>query len=70
MPICGNYQEEGFHWMYNLHENGFGGCLADDMGLGKTLQTLSLMLKLKRQKSEIKIKDPSKWPAQFIWRKW
>ena len=46
-----NYQRTGFQWMYGLHVNGFGGCLADDMGLGKTLQTLVLLLKLKRQDS-------------------
>ena len=50
-----NYQEEGFRWMYRLGENGFGGCLADDMGLGKTLQTLTLLQKLKRPKSEIQL---------------
>lgn len=49
------YQEEGFRWMAGLYENGFGGCLADDMGLGKTLQTLTLLLKLKRAKTEIVI---------------
>ena len=36
-------------WMYHLNKNGFGGCLADDMGLGKTLQTLALLLKLRKQ---------------------
>jgi SNF2 family DNA or RNA helicase len=46
-----SYQRTGFQWMYGLHMNGFGGCLADDMGLGKTLQTLALLLKLKRQDS-------------------
>ena len=44
--------------MFHLYKNGFGGCLADDMGLGKTLQTLTLLLKLKRLKKEIKIKNP------------
>ena len=44
------YQEGGFRWMYGLFKNGMGGCLADDMGLGKTLQTLTLLLKLKRAK--------------------
>ena len=44
-----NYQEEGFSWMYQLCENQLGGCLADDMGLGKTLQTLTLLLKLKKK---------------------
>lgn len=53
-----NYQEEGFRWMYGLYSNGFGGCLADDMGLGKTLQTLTLLLKLKRLKQDIKVNDP------------
>jgi SNF2 family DNA or RNA helicase/ribosomal protein S17E len=43
-----NYQKEGFGWMYGLYKNGFGGCLADDMGLGKTIQTLTLLMKLKR----------------------
>lgn len=53
-----NYQEEGFRWMYGLYENGFGGCLADDMGLGKTLQTLALLLKLKRAKTGVKVTNP------------
>jgi hypothetical protein len=48
------YQKAGFQWMYGLYMNGFGGCLADDMGLGKTLQTLTLLLKLKRQDSSPK----------------
>jgi SNF2 family DNA or RNA helicase len=43
-----SYQKTGFRWMFGLHKNGFGGCLADDMGLGKTLQTLALLVKLKR----------------------
>ncbi|NQU87192.1 MAG: DEAD/DEAH box helicase [Mariniphaga sp.] len=51
------YQVEGFSWLYQLHINGFGGCLADDMGLGKTLQALALLLKLKRLKSKIIIHD-------------
>lgn len=65
IPLPGNinaklrtYQNEGFQWMYQLYENGFGGCLADDMGLGKTLQTLTLLLKLKRAKKAIEIKNP------------
>ncbi|MGQ8336654.1 DEAD/DEAH box helicase [Sunxiuqinia sp. A32] len=55
-----SYQEEGFSWMYHLYEHQFGGCLADDMGLGKTLQTLTLLLKLKRLKSVINIPQISK----------
>jgi SNF2 family DNA or RNA helicase len=48
-----NYQKEGFSWMYHLYENQLGGCLADDMGLGKTLQTLTLLLKIKKAKAQI-----------------
>jgi superfamily II DNA or RNA helicase len=44
-----NYQRDGYNWMYHLFAKGLGGCLADDMGLGKTIQTLTLLLKLKRQ---------------------
>ncbi|MGD9931418.1 MAG: DEAD/DEAH box helicase [Mangrovibacterium sp.] len=52
-----SYQHEGFSWMYQLYEHQFGGCLADDMGLGKTLQTLTLLLKLKRLKKQIIIPE-------------
>jgi SNF2 family DNA or RNA helicase len=41
------YQLEGLQWLYFLHENRFGGCLADDMGLGKTIQALALLLTVK-----------------------
>ena len=53
-----SYQLDGYNWMVQLNENGFGGCLADDMGLGKTLQTLALLLKLKRQKKGVIINSP------------
>ena len=43
------YQKAGYAWIYFLHQNRLGGCLADDMGLGKTLQTLTLLLKLKNE---------------------
>ncbi|MCF6334095.1 MAG: DEAD/DEAH box helicase [Draconibacterium sp.] len=56
--VLRNYQEEGFNWMHRLHTNSLGGCLADDMGLGKTLQTLTLLLKLKRVKQSIKVNNP------------
>ncbi|WP_167612013.1 DEAD/DEAH box helicase [Maribellus sediminis] len=52
------YQKDGFQWMYGLYKNGMGACLADDMGLGKTLQTLTLLLKLKRKKQGIIVPDP------------
>ncbi|MFV0591152.1 MAG: SNF2-related protein [Draconibacterium sp.] len=54
------YQEEGFNWMYSLYKNGLGGCLADDMGLGKTLQTLTLLLKLKRSQQPVKTGESDK----------
>jgi superfamily II DNA or RNA helicase len=38
------YQEQGFQWLWFLHEIGSGGVLADDMGLGKTVQTIALLL--------------------------
>jgi non-specific serine/threonine protein kinase len=41
------YQKAGFEWLYFLHENGFGGCLADDMGLGKTIQALVFLQSLR-----------------------
>jgi len=59
------YQEEGFNWMYGLYKNGMGGCLADDMGLGKTLQTLTLLLKLKRRKRSIHVSASNKNSAQL-----
>ncbi|TDN98419.1 DEAD/DEAH box helicase [Sunxiuqinia elliptica] len=59
-----SYQEEGFSWMYHLYEHQFGGCLADDMGLGKTLQTLTLLLKLKRMKRQILVTDPTESKEQ------
>jgi superfamily II DNA or RNA helicase len=43
------YQLAGYSWMYFLHKNRLGGCLADDMGLGKTLQTLTLLSKIKQE---------------------
>ncbi|MFV0265762.1 MAG: DEAD/DEAH box helicase [Draconibacterium sp.] len=48
-----NYQYDGFKWMHDLYKNNMGGCLADDMGLGKTLQTLTLLLLLKRKRQSI-----------------
>jgi len=47
-----NYQHEGYSWMVQLYENKLGGCLADDMGLGKTIQTLTLLLKIRKKNSQ------------------
>ena len=41
------YQEQGFQWLWFLHEIGSGGILADDMGLGKTVQAIALLLAVK-----------------------
>jgi len=43
------YQVTGVRWLHFMASLGLGGCLADDMGLGKTLQTLALLLWLKRE---------------------
>jgi len=43
------YQIQGYRWLCNLAQLGFGACLADEMGLGKTLQTIALLLKNKEQ---------------------
>ncbi|MEC7984455.1 MAG: DEAD/DEAH box helicase [Myxococcota bacterium] len=37
------YQEEAYHWLFNLSQWSPGACLADDMGLGKTVQTLAFL---------------------------
>ncbi len=38
------YQFDGYKWMMQLSQMGFGACLADDMGLGKTVQALAIIL--------------------------
>ena len=43
------YQREGVCWLWFMTRLGLGACLADDMGLGKTIQTLALLLQLKRE---------------------
>ncbi|NLN02530.1 MAG: DEAD/DEAH box helicase [Lentisphaerae bacterium] len=43
------YQETGIRWLHFMASLGLGACLADDMGLGKTLQTLGLLLWLRRE---------------------
>ncbi|HEY6460268.1 MAG TPA: SNF2-related protein, partial [Polyangiaceae bacterium] len=47
------YQEQGFQWLWFLHEIGSGGVLADDMGLGKTVQTLALLLAVKNEDAKV-----------------
>ncbi len=44
------YQERGFKWAVNNLKNGFGVILADDMGLGKTIQTIAILLHMKKEK--------------------
>lgn len=46
------YQETGVRWLFFMASLRLGGCLADDMGLGKTIQTLALLLWLKRDAAE------------------
>lgn len=38
-----DYQQTGYHWLWLLRQNGFGGLLCDDMGLGKTHQAIALI---------------------------
>lgn len=38
-----NYQKNGYHWLYQMSQLGFGACLADDMGLGKTVQMIAFL---------------------------
>ena len=45
------YQQIGLKWLWTNVSKGFGACMADDMGLGKTIQVISLILKLKEEKS-------------------
>ncbi|HZK01415.1 MAG TPA: DEAD/DEAH box helicase, partial [Anaerovoracaceae bacterium] len=37
------YQENGYHWLYQMSKLKFGACLADDMGLGKTIQMIAYL---------------------------
>ena len=45
------YQRRGLGWLAYLRELGLGACLADDMGLGKTIQTIGLLLLVRRSES-------------------
>jgi hypothetical protein len=53
------YQREGVRWLWFMTRLGLGACLADDMGLGKTIQTLALLLQLKRENSDAQATLPS-----------
>jgi superfamily II DNA or RNA helicase len=53
------YQREGVRWLWFMTRLGLGACLADDMGLGKTIQTLALLLQLKRENAQKKAAVPS-----------
>ncbi len=46
------YQQAGVNWLWLLSQLGLGACLADDMGLGKTMQVISLLLALKKRRSD------------------
>lgn len=43
------YQRQGVHWLWFMTRLGLGACLADDMGLGKTVQTIAMLLQIKRE---------------------
>ena len=44
------YQKRGYNWICSLLLSGFGCILADDMGLGKTIQSIAVLLRLKKEK--------------------
>ncbi|MCU1229899.1 MAG: helicase, superfamily, partial [Acidobacteria bacterium] len=49
------YQQTGYHWLWLLQQNGFGGLLCDDMGLGKTHQAMALVRAMTKQNSDAAI---------------
>ncbi|MBV8376019.1 MAG: DEAD/DEAH box helicase [Verrucomicrobia bacterium] len=53
------YQREGVRWLWFMTRLGLGACLADDMGLGKTIQTLALLLQIKRETARAQAGVPS-----------
>ena len=60
------YQEQGFQWLWFLHEIGSGGVLADDMGLGKTVQTLALLLAVKSADEKSEAEPKKKFKALIV----
>jgi hypothetical protein len=59
------YQRDGVHWLWFMTRLGLGACLADDMGLGKTVQTIAMLLQIKREASEARTQPelPGSIPA-------
>lgn len=53
-PILRTYQKDGYKWMKQLAQYGFGGVLADEMGLGKTLQSITYIVSELRAVREMK----------------
>ncbi|HEX7150880.1 MAG TPA: DEAD/DEAH box helicase [Thermoanaerobaculia bacterium] len=49
------YQQTGYHWLWLLQQNGFGGLLCDDMGLGKTHQAMALIRGLTHVNPELSV---------------
>lgn len=50
-----HYQENGFTWLNQMDELGFGACLADDMGLGKTVQVLAYLERLRLSRENVRV---------------
>lgn len=50
-----HYQENGYTWLNQMDELGFGACLADDMGLGKTVQVLAYLERLRSVRENARV---------------
>ena len=59
------YQATGVKWLWLLQSLGLGACLADDMGLGKTIQVIALLLRLKHEQPDAKLRG-RKAPAPSL----
>lgn len=62
------YQLTGLSWLCALSDADFGGILADDMGLGKTVQALSLFLREKEARRNVRALIVCPASLQFNWR--
>lgn len=49
------YQKNGLSWLWQMHQLGFGACLADDMGLGKTVQILAYLETLRTRTPDARV---------------